>query len=376
MEFPFIFGKVVTGPQFINRKREFAQLKANIDHGIHTVIISPRRWGKSSLIKYLSKKLSKEKQLKFVLIDFFRFSDEVEFYEEYSKAILKAGSSKLSDLGNLVQKFFKALQPSISFGNVASGEFNISLQWEDIDKNFQEILDLPEKMGKKRNQKFVICIDEFQSLEKFKNPELFQSRLRSVWQHHSQVVYILYGSKRHMMNKIFNSQNHPFFRFGEIMFLQKIKKKHFLQHIISTFEKSGKTIPKDRANKIITLAEKNPYFIQQLSRYVWIKSGELVIDSDIMEAVEEIMLQNAIWYIKEVERMTSTQFNYLKAVMNEEKNLSGQAVIKKYKLGSSANVAKIKKVMEDREILDFWNVYPEFNDPFFKNWIRKQVHSY
>ena len=375
MEFPFVFGKVVTGPQFINRKKELAKLKANIDHGIHTVLISPRRWGKSSLIKHLSKKMSKDKHFKFVLIDFFRFSDEQEFYEEYSKAILKAGSSKLSDLGNLVQKFFKGLQPSISIGNVASGEFNVSFQWEDIEKNYEEVLDLPEKIGKKRDQRFVICIDEFQSLEKFKNPELFQSRLRSVWQHHTQVVYILYGSKRHMMNRIFNSQNHPFFRFGEIMYLQKIKKKHFCQHIISTFGKSGKTIPKDRANKIITLAERNPYFIQQLSRYVWIKSGELVIDSDIKEAVNEIILQNAMWYLREVERMTPTQFNFLKAVMNEEKNLSGQGVIKKYKLGSSANVAKIKKVMEDREILDFWNPYPEFNDPFFKFWIRKQVHS-
>jgi hypothetical protein len=73
--------------------------------------------------------------------------------------------------------------------------------------------------------------------------------------------------------------------------------------------------------------------------------------------------------------MTSTQFNFLKAVMNEEKNLSGQNVIRKYKLGSSANVAKIKKVLEDREILDFWNPYPEFNDPFFKLWIKDRSHS-
>ena len=375
MEFPFTFGKVVTGSQFINRKKEFAKLKSNIDHSINTVLISPRRWGKSSLIKYLSKKMSKNKQLKFVLIDFFRFSDEAEFYEEYSKAILKAGSTKLSDLGNLVQKLFKSIQPSITLGNVASGEFNVSFQWEDLDKHFEEVLDLPEKLGKKRNQKFVICIDEFQSLEKFKNPALFQSRLRSVLQHHTHVVYILYGSKRHMMNRIFNSQNHPFFRFGETMYLQKIKKKHFCQHIISTFERSGKTIPKERADLIITLADRNPYFVQQLSRYVWLKSGELVIDSDIKEAVKDIILQNAIWYLREVERMTPTQFNFLKAVMNKEKNLSGQNVIRKYKLGSSANVAKIKKVMEDREILDFWNPYPEFNDPFFKLWIRDQSRS-
>ena len=375
MDFPFTFGKVVTGSQFINRKKELATLKSNIDHGINTVLISPRRWGKTSLIKYLSRKMSKNKEMKFVLIDFFRFSDEVEFYEEYSKAILKAGSTKLSDLGNLIQKLFKNLQPSISIGNVATGEFNVSLQWDDLDKHFEEVLNLPEKLGKKRNQKYVICIDEFQSLEKFRNPALFQSRLRSVWQHHSHAVYILYGSKRHMMNRIFNSQNHPFYRFGETMYLQKIKKKHFCQFIITTFERSGKTIPKERANRIITLAERNPYFIQQLSRNVWLKSGELVIDSDIKEAVNDIILQNAIWYLREVERMTSTQFNFLKAVMNEEENLSGQHVIKKYKLGSSANVAKIKKVLEDREILDFWNPYPEFNDPFFKLWIKDQVHS-
>jgi AAA+ ATPase superfamily predicted ATPase len=375
MDFPFTYGKIVSGSQFVNRKEEIAILKNNIDHGIHTVLISPRRWGKSSLVKQASKKFSKHKELKFVFIDFFRLTDEVEFYEAFSTAILRATSSKLTDLGNVAKKFFKSLQPNISIGNVASGEFNISLQWEDVEKNYDEVLNLPEKLAKKRNEKMVICIDEFQSMEKFKDPDLFQSRLRSVWQHHSHVVYILYGSKRHMMNKIFNSQNNPFFRFGELMFLQKIKKKHFCKFIIATFEKSGKVIPKNRANRIIELADKNPYFIQQLSRQVWIKSGELVIDTDITSSVEDIILQNTVWYIREVERMTPPQFSYLKAVMNGEPQLSGQEVIRKYKLGSSANVAKIKRVMEEREILDFWNPYPEFIDPFFKLWIRKQVHS-
>lgn len=376
MEFPFTFGKVVTGSQFINRKKELAQLISNIDQGINTVLISPRRWGKSSLIKYLSKKMSKNKQLNFILIDLFRFSDELEFYEGCIKAFLQAGSSKSSDQENLIRKSFKSLQPGISIADEASGELDVSLQRTDIERHFEEVLNLPEKLGKKRNQKFVICIDEFQSFEKFKNPILFQSRLRSVWQHHSHVVYILIGSKRHMMDRVFNSKSHPFFRFGEIMYLQKIKKKHFCRYIISTFERSGKTIPKERANMIISLAERNPYFVQQLSRYVWKKSTELVIDSDIKESLEDIIMHNAVWYLREVERMTPSQFNYLKAVVNEEKNLSGQDVIRKYKLGSSANVAKIKKVMEDREILDFWDLYPEFNDPFFKLWIRKQSFVY
>ena len=373
MEFPFTFGKVVTGSQFINRKKELAQLKSNIDRSIHTVLISPRRWGKSSLIKYLSKKLSKNKSLQFVIIDLSRYSDELEFYEEYIKAVLRTGTAKSSAPGNIIQKLLRNLRPNISISYAESGEFNISLQWSDLNKYFNELLDLPEILAKKKNQKFVICLDEFQSFEKFKNPALFQSNLRSVWENHTHVVYILNGSKRHMMNRIFKNKDLPFYGFGEIMYLQKIKKKHFCRFIISTFERSGKTIPKERANLIITMADRNPYFIQQLSRYVWVKSGELVIDSDIKDAVEDIVLQNSFWYLREMERMTPTQFNYLKAVVNEERNLSGQDVIRNYKLGSSANVAKIKKVLEDREILDYSDHYPEFNDPFFKLWI---MHHY
>ena len=180
MEFPFIFGKIVSGSQFVDRKEEIEKLKANIEHGIHTILISPRRWGKSSLVKHLSKKLSKDKQLKFVFIDFFRLTDEVEFYEVYSTSVLKVASSKLSDLGNLVKKFFKNIQPNISIGNVASGEFKLSLQWEDLEKNYDEILDLPEKLAKKRNEKFIICIDEFQSLDKFKDPDLIVRTILSL----------------------------------------------------------------------------------------------------------------------------------------------------------------------------------------------------
>ena len=71
MDFPFTFGRIVTGSQFINRKEEIEKLRANIDHGNHTILISPRRWGKSSLVKHLSKKFSKEKHIKFIFLDFF-----------------------------------------------------------------------------------------------------------------------------------------------------------------------------------------------------------------------------------------------------------------------------------------------------------------
>ena len=371
MEFPFIFGPIVTGRQFIDRKKELVKLRNNIDHGVHTILISPRRWGKSSLVHHLSRKLSKDKSIKWVYIDPFGLSDELEFFEEYSKAMLKVASSKLDDPGKLIHKFFRNIQPSITIGKDPKGDFKITLQKADMEKGFEEILDLPEKLALKKRKKLIICIDEFQYIERFKNPLLFQSRLGSVWQNHKEVIYILCGSKPHRMEKIFNTEGNPFFRLGDVIYLSKIKKKHFRRFIISTFERSGKTIPKERADKLIEIVGKNPYFVQQLARQVWIKRSEMVIESDIRDAVDEIIQQNSIWYFREVERMTGPQFNYLKAVVNREPNLSGQEVLRKYKLGSSANVAKIKLVMEEREILNYKNLYPEFLDPFLKLWIKE-----
>lgn len=371
MEFPFIFGPIVSGRQFIDRKKELAKLRNNIGQGVHSVLISPRRWGKSSLVHYLSKKLSKDKSIKWVYINPFGLSDELEFFEEYIKAVLNVASSKLDDPGKLIHKFFRNIQPSITIGNDPKGDFKITLQRADMEKGFEEILDLPEKLALKKKKKLIICIDEFQYHERFKNPLLFQSRLEPVWQNHKEVIYILCGSKPHRMEKIFNTEGNPFFSFGEVIYLSKIKKKHFRRYIISTFEKSGKTIPKERADILIDIVDRNPYFVQQLARQVWIKRSEMVIESDIQDAVEEIIQQNSIWYFREVERMTGPQFNYLKAVVNKEPNLSGQEVLREYKLGSSANVAKIKLVMEEREILDYKNHYPEFLDPFLKLWIKK-----
>jgi hypothetical protein len=371
MDFPFTYGRIVTRSQFLGRKKELSKLKKNIERRIHTILISPRRWGKSSLIKQLSLKHAKENQMRFVFIDLLKITDDLEFYEAYCKAVLKAESPELSERENLIKKFFKSTNPILTLKNSGNSEFNISFRQDELEENYEEILDFPERLSKKRNRKFIICVDEVQNLQRFKNSDLFQSILSSVWQRQKNVVYILCGSKRQLMYNIFNSQNGPFFRFGEILNLQKIKKKHFIRHITSTFEKSGKTIPRERVETMIKLADRNPYFIQQLARNVWVKSSEMVVESDLNSAVEEILNQNSVWYIREVERMTPPQFNYLKAVANEEKTLSGQDVIRKYKLGSSANVVKIKNALEEREILDYWNPYPEFNDPFFKLWIQR-----
>ena len=103
--------------------------------------------------------------------------------------------------------------------------FLFPLDWKEVKKGQDEILDLAENICKNKKIKVVVCIDEFQNIAFFDEPLAFQKKLRAHWQHHKQTSYCLYGSKRHLLMDIFSSQSMPFYKFGDVIFLEKIKEK-------------------------------------------------------------------------------------------------------------------------------------------------------
>lgn len=98
----------------------------------------------------------------------------------------------------------------------------MGFDWDVVEQSPGEILDLPERLSKEKNIRFVICLDEFQNISFFDNPLGLQKKFRSRWQHHQLASYCLYGSKRHMMMEIFENSSRPFYKFGDVFFLEKI----------------------------------------------------------------------------------------------------------------------------------------------------------
>ena len=189
METPFIFGKIATNKNFTDREKETANLVQNFMSLINTIIISPRRWGKSSLVNKAAKlAMAQESNLRICHIDLFNVRSEEHFYSLLAQKVIAATSTK----------------------------------WEEAKHNPDEVLDLAEKIAKKKGLKIVICIDEFQNITEFSDPDYFQKKLRSHWQLHQNVAYCLYGSKRHMMMEVFTNSSKPFYKFGNLMFLNKI----------------------------------------------------------------------------------------------------------------------------------------------------------
>ena len=374
MSSPFQFGKTVTGTAFTNRKKQLKMLVDNLSSGISTILISPRRWGKSSLVKKcIEESFSKDKDYKIVMLDLFKIRNEEEFLETYATETIKCSIGKATETVLGIKELFKTIVPKISFSADSVSNFSISFDRQNIKSNRQEILDLPQRIAKKRKIKIIFCIDEFQNILNYNNSGLIIKELRSSWQNHQDVTYCLYGSKRHMMSGIFNDSNSPFYRFGSIIFLDKIEKKNWITFISDAFQRTGKEIDQIFCEEIADTMGNHPFYVQQLSHIVWnltIKS----VNKDIMnEALDRIIDMNRPFFIREFESLSNSQINLLKAISRNETSYNSSENLAKYKLGTSGNVSKNKKILRMRDIIEIDGLQISFLDPVFEEWFKQTV---
>ena len=373
---PFIYGTTVSIHSFTNRETESARLQSNLLNGINTTIISPRRWGKSSLVeKVISDIHIKNKKNKTILIDLFSISSEEAFLEIFAKEVIKASSPKWQEWMGSGLEFFKKLLPKLSLGIDPNTDFSLSFDWQELKKNSDEVLNLPEVIAKKKGIKFIICLDEFQNLANFKDYLNFEKKLRSCWQRHKSVTYCLFGSKRHMMTDIFNNPSKPFYRFGDIMLLQKIKTEKWISFITSSFKATGKQIDDKTAEYIPLIMKNHSWYVQQLAHYIWNLTHKKANVIELNAALKELINANSPLYQRETETISSTQINLLKAVAKKETQFTSTKVMQKYFLGTPRNVSKNKTILINNDIIHEVSQVFEFVDPAFELWFNNQYFN-
>jgi uncharacterized protein len=373
MNRPFNYGKLAEDDYFTNRTKEMKWLEMQINAGINCILVSPRRWGKSSLLLHTTNAMKKKnKKIIFCFLDLYNIRTEKEFLELFSSAVIKAASNSFEDAVRNVKSIFKQLIPSVALSPDPTAEIELSFNWKDLKKSISEVLDLPEKIAKQKNVQVVVCVDEFQNISFMEDGVAFQKKLRAHWQKHQKVNYVLYGSRRHLMMDFFTKNTMPFYRFGEILFLEKIDENHWVPYITGRFEATNKKIPVLLATKIARQMNNHPYYVQQLSQVVWQQTTKTATEINFFEAIEELLDQYTILYQKEVDMLTNYQLNFLKALCNNETSFGSMAVLQDYNLGTSANITRIKAALQNHEIIDVLGKQIALNDPLFEIWLKKR----
>jgi len=374
MENPFVFGTATFDEWFTDRETETHRLLANFQNGINTMIISPRRWGKTSLVLKASS-LAKNKDLKIVNMDIFSCRSEVDFYQLFAVEIIKQTSNKWEEWANNTKQFLISLRPKITFGADPMNDFSISLDFSNKQLN-EDILNLPQKIASEKKIKIVVCIDEFQQITEFNNSISFQKRLRSFWQLQKDVSYCLYGSKKHLMSELFSKQSLPFYKFGDLIFLQKIDTADWIPYIQSRFAHTRKSISGNLAESICQIVDNHSSYVQQLAWLVWVRTERTTTEQDLEEALNDLLNQNSMLYYNYLENLTAYQINFLIAITDGvHHEFSKKGIIAKYNLGTSSNIARIKKSLEQKELIDIYPKKITINDPVFQLWLRKNVFN-
>jgi len=369
---PFIFGVATSGDNFTDRKKETARLLSNFTHGVNTVLISPRRWGKTSLVKKVCKMASSDK-LKIVYLDIFSCRTDKEFYDAFASAVLKQTSSKLDEMMESAKLFLSRISPRFIIGTDPMTDFSMSLELNPKSNDTDEILQLPEKIAQQKGLSIVICIDEFQQIAEFKDSKTFQKRLRSVWQLQQSVSYCLFGSKKHLMNELFEKKSLPFYKFGDSIYLPKISTEDWIAYICERFESTGKYISNELAERVCQTVDNHSSYVQQLAWLLWIQTRNEATEDNFADAYQDLIDQNTPLFEKQTENLSSYQMNFLRALINGvHTEFTTQEVLQKYQLGSSANVSIIKRALIKKELIETENKQIYLADPVMKLWFKQE----
>lgn len=373
-EAPFVFGVRVEGDTFTDRKEETNRLKMNFLYGVNTILISPRRMGKTSLVEKVCS-LVESDTLKIAKIDAFGCRSENDFINAFATAVVRATSSKWEEWMENAKTFLSRFIPKISIGQDPLTDFSIALEYNRANTVTEDILQLPETIAKQKGIKIVICIDEFQQIADFPDSITFQKKLRSVWQLQSNVSYCLYGSKKHMMEKMFQSQSHPFYRFGDLFYLDKISETDWVEYICDRFRVTGKEISRELASEICTVTDRYSSYVQQLAWLVWLRTDKHATKEDVEFGIDRMLDACEPLFIQQTESLSAYQMNFLRALANGvNTGFTRSEILDTYQLGTAANISRLKKALTEKDLIMMTAPKKlEISDPILALWLKRRV---
>lgn len=376
MENPFIYGAVVTGDKFANRKKEHAELVRDLTNYEKIFLISPRRYGKTSLIINAFEKIDK-RNFYTIYIDFYRVISLHKLLEIYAREIARVCESKLERAVNFLRETIPQLRPKITIE--PDGSTNIGLEYvpseKDIYLNLEEIFELPEKIAQKKGKGFVIAFDEFQEVNKF-NGEAVEKLMRSIFQRHKKVGYLFAGSKKHLIYEMISNRSRPFYKLGRIMTMDKMPREDFGNFLKNEFIKTKFELDPNVFDRIFSYTKDVPYNTQYLCHRLWDlnRDAKKIKETDVEIALDTIITEETPIYSSLWDSLSLHQRQVLYAIAHSgSERIFSRDYIAKNNLGALATVQTSLRLLVNKEVLEKEGNSHSFTDVFFEAWVRRRI---
>ncbi|PIU22418.1 MAG: hypothetical protein COT14_01300 [Candidatus Diapherotrites archaeon CG08_land_8_20_14_0_20_30_16] len=346
MNNPFVFGSVVKGNQFCNRQKEIAEISRICKSNNNLILVSPRRYGKTSLIVNALEQI----KLQYVLVDCYRLDSKEDFVNRLITNYLF--SLKQGNIIDKVKYLSKILDIEVEF---KAKIVNVKIKKFD----YSSLETLIVEISKDR----LIVFDEFQAV--FELDKTLVSRLRGILQHINK-THIFLGSKKHLLLYLFEDQNSPFYKFGIIMPVNKIDETDWRRFIKNWFKKTKSTINDEDLSTLLEYSNNIPFYVQYLAYYFWdgINSGK---DSNII--INDVLESNKYIYDDAFSKFNANQRKALIVLASENTNIFGHSILEKYKIKNAQILNKSLNALLEKGIIEK-NGHYFFVDPLFERFIK------
>ena len=358
---PFKFGTVVDEPYFTDRKEEIKKVRSILSSENHLIMISPRRYGKTSLVFQVIGKLNRP----YIALDLQVITDADDLAGQLLKQIYRI--YPFEKIKQFIAHF--RIIPFISIHPVTN-EVDVSFRsTSSTPVVLEDVFSLIGKLTSPR-KRLIVIFDEFQNIKKIGRD--LDHYLRSYMQHQKNLNYVFLGSQESLIREIFEKKDSPFYHFGFLFPLGKIPKEDFYTFLAERFTSVYKK-PEDLADSILDVTGSHPYYTQQLAFTVWEllardNQGEKVVDL----AVEELIHYHDIDYERLWNTLNRTDMKLLIGMTFSDASPLSEKFSKQFDTGPSSTVySSLKKLMGKGFVIKTETGY-EIDDPFFKQWLWKQ----
>src|SRR5688500_16457043 len=264
---PFVYGEVVPAASFVDREIELDRLTGDLLAGQKVFLISPRRYGKSSLVVQALRAAAKHGALT-LDVTVSSYSSYVAFLEGYARALLSI-ETRADKARAWLRDMLGAVRPEVRLEPDAAGKTQLALSFptarteKDVSRLAQEVFALPGRIAGARKRKLAVALDEFQAIGSF-NGGSVEHALRAAVQHQRQVGYVFSGSEPALMERMLG-KSRPFYKAGPVMRLQKIAADRFADFLDDRFRGTGVKPVAGLGAAIVELGGNLPYDVQRLA---------------------------------------------------------------------------------------------------------------
>lgn len=362
---PFTYGIAVRGKNFFDRNEECKRITDTLSSGNNLVLYAPRRFGKTSLVIRAIEELE-QKGFTCIYFDMMRAFSIESFIEFYAKAVAKKQTSMQKFL-KIFSETVKNIRPVLTADESGMPEFSIDFVRSIVDvNNLIALLELPEKMADNK-KKILIFFDEFQEVEQFEKYN-FEKILRSVVQQQTNVNYLFFGSKTHILKAMFNNKNRAFYESASQMTMSYLPEKETITFLKNNFCKKDIELTDNLAKYLIEKTAKIPHYIQLLAAELWnsLDRNTAVSKENIDECVIKILELKNDYYIELFDKQSNSKKQLLLALTQNSENIFSENYLKANNLPNSSTLQTSVKGLLNNGLIDKKENAYFICDPFFR----------